>query len=98
MGMACMICGKRAYSEYCVQHKPRKPITQHGKRAIAYETWRDEVAIPYLDSHFGHFCAWCNATENLDVDHIKTRGSRADLKMDVNNVRFLCRSCHQTRD
>lgn len=24
--MNCTICGKRAYSEYCVQHKPRKPV------------------------------------------------------------------------
>lgn len=26
MAKTCLICGKRAYSDYCVQHKPRKPI------------------------------------------------------------------------
>lgn len=24
--MTCTVCGKRAYSEYCMQHKPRTPI------------------------------------------------------------------------
>ena len=26
MAKVCTVCGKRAYSDYCVQHKPRKPI------------------------------------------------------------------------
>lgn len=26
MAKQCTVCGKRAYSDYCVQHKPRKPI------------------------------------------------------------------------
>jgi len=26
MAKSCIVCGKRAYSDYCMQHKPRKPI------------------------------------------------------------------------
>lgn len=26
MARTCTVCGKRAYSDYCVQHKPRNPI------------------------------------------------------------------------
>jgi hypothetical protein len=26
MAKTCKVCGKRAYSDYCMQHKPRKPI------------------------------------------------------------------------
>lgn len=26
MAKQCTVCGKRAYSDYCVRHKPRKPI------------------------------------------------------------------------
>lgn len=26
MAKHCIVCGKRAYSDYCMQHKPRKPI------------------------------------------------------------------------
>ncbi len=94
--MTCNICGKRAYSEYCVQHKPRKPIkvnklpNKKGKKTITYEHWRDTVAKPYLDNTFRHKCADCGATEGLTVDHIRTRGSRADLKMDLKNVQYLC--------
>lgn len=75
-------------------HKPRKPIKQKGKRSIAYEAWRDHVARPYLDEAFGHRCVDCGATEGLDVAHIKTRGSRADLKMVLSNVQYKCRDCH----
>lgn len=97
----CKVCGKRAYSEYCVRHKPRKPIKvyklpkKRGKRTIEYDKWRDTVAKPYLDKTFGHRCVDCGATEGLTVDHIKNRGSRADLKMKLSNVQYLCWQCHR---
>ena len=28
--MKCKVCGKNAESEYCFQHKPRKPLKQSG--------------------------------------------------------------------
>lgn len=93
--MSCKVCGKRAYSDRCVQHKVRKAITKRGKRTIAYEAWRDHVARPYLDKAFGHRCIDCGATEGLDVAHIRSRGSRADLKMNLSNVQYKCRTCHQ---
>lgn len=76
--------------------KPRKPIISKGKQTRVYETWRDHVAIPYLDKRFGRVCSMpgCTATTNLDVDHIKKRGSHPHLKMDVKNVRYLCRLHH----
>lgn len=94
MSMSCTVCGKRAYSDYCVSHKPRKPIKQKGRRSIAYDKWRDEVAKPYLDQVFGHRCAECGATTQLDVAHIEERGSRPDLAKVLSNVRYLCRNCH----
>lgn len=95
--MTCVVCGKRAYSNYCARHKPRKPITKQGKRYREYEQWKRTIAIPFLDESFGHVCDWegCGATENLDVDHIKTRGSRPDLKMNLTNIRYLCRYHHR---
>lgn len=95
--MTCNVCGKRAYSEYCVRHKPRKPIKQRGKKAIEYEKWRDTIAKPYLDKTFGHRCVDCGAIEGLTVDHIKTRGSRADLKKELSNVQYLCWNCHRDK-
>lgn len=74
-----------------------KPIKKKGKATIVYERWRDVVAKPYLDKRFGHVCfaKECDAVEALEVDHIKTRGARHDLKMDVKNVRYLCHGHHR---
>lgn len=91
------LCPKCAAKKYF--NKPRKPINKRGKRTIEYEKWRDKVAKPYLDKTYGHKCSriGCFETEYLEVDHVKTRGSRADLKMELSNVRFLCRLHHSER-
>lgn len=94
MAKACSVCGKRAYSDYCVQHKPRKAIEQKGNKTIEYEHWRDNVAKPYLNDKYGYHCALCWSQEALDVDHIQKRGSHPELKMELSNVRYLCRPCH----
>jgi 5-methylcytosine-specific restriction endonuclease McrA len=75
-------------------HKPKKPIKKRGKRTLEYETWRDTVAKPYLDKTYGHVCRDCGATGQLDVEHIKKRGSHPHLKMTLTNVTYLCRPCH----
>lgn len=106
--MQCVVCGKRAYSEYCVQHKPRKPIVtkkrpkQRGKRTLEYEVWRDTIAIPYLDKTYGHICAKCGQGDYglhiLEVDHIQNRGSHPELKMVLTNVQWLGRiPCHSDK-
>lgn len=64
-----------------------------GKRAKEYDLWRREVAIPYLDKQ-GHVCALCGKDGALDIDHIKKRGSHPELKMELTNLRYLCRDCH----
>jgi 5-methylcytosine-specific restriction endonuclease McrA len=99
MPVRCVICGKRAYSDHCVAHKPRKPLASRGKRTVAYEKWRDKVAKPFLDDYRGRKCAvWnCKETEDLDVDHIKGRGSHPELKMELTNVQYLCRVHHRLK-
>jgi len=103
MSRSCSVCGKRSYSDYCFQHKPRKRIDQKGKKTLEYEEWRDTVAIPYLTKHFGKVCALCGGerckNRQLDVDHKLKRGSNPALKMDLNNVQFAGRyPCHYEKD
>lgn len=103
MSKSCSVCGKRSYSDYCFQHKPRKPITQRGKKTIEYEHWRDTVARPYLIARYGLRCALCSGircgNKQLDVDHKKKRGSNPALKMDLNNVQLVGRfPCHYEKD
>ena len=103
MSKTCKICNKRAYSDYCFQHKPRKRITTQGRKATAYQAWRDEVAIPYLEAKFGRVCALCGGSRcknrQLDVDHIIKRSKRPDLVMSLDNVQFAGRyPCHWEKD
>lgn len=99
----CKICGKQIRIFNSMQNKCRdcllkhaKPIPQRGKEARLWETFRDKVAIPYLDKKYGHVCSipGCGRTTALDVDHIKKRGSHPGLKYDVKNLRYLCRPHH----
>ncbi len=97
-------CPKCQYARTAKNKKPPKPMKQRGKKTITYEKWRDDVAIPYLIEKYGDWCSRCkkprNVVGSLDVDHIKKRkmGGAPSLTMDIDNVRFLCRSCHQLRD
>ena len=102
----CKVCGTKIVVYNTIQNKCRsctlknaKPIPQQGKHARLWVTFRDKVAIPYLDKKYGHVCAFegCTATENLDVDHIKNRGSNPDLRYDVKNLQYLCRKHHQMK-
>ena len=93
MARTCKLCAKRSYGEYCFAHKPRKPIKKIGKRTIEYEIWKENVAKPYLERK-GHKCAECGATGKLDIDHIQNRGSQPELKMNLLNIQYMCRSCH----
>lgn len=77
--------------------KAPKPIKKVGKQTLTYNRWRDTVAKPYLNDKFGYRCAvrGCHVEEDLHVDHVRTRGSRHDLKMVVTNVRYLCFEHHR---
>ncbi len=95
----------------CREHaiQAAKPIAQRGKKTIQYERWRDTIARPHLIRVYGNICQECKRparsyydeetgetkTENLDVAHIKGRGSNHALKMVITNVRLLCRPCHR---
>jgi 5-methylcytosine-specific restriction endonuclease McrA len=100
MAHTCSVCGVRAYSAYCVRHKPKKAVQRlkrprsMGKQGTKWVEFRDTVARPYLDSVYGHTCSMCGVGGRLDVDHIKKRGSHPELRYELSNLRYLCRSCH----
>lgn len=78
--------------------KPPKGLRRIGKKTLEYNKWRDEIAIPYLDKTYGHFCFDCGAGGKLDVAHIRGRGSHPELRMILTNVNYMCRSCHMRAD
>lgn len=93
----CKVCSSPwHYQTFCPQKKTKRPKPL-GRSGLEYKEWRDTVAMPYLDKKFGHVCSveGCFITNPLDVDHIVKRGSHAELKVNLNNVRYLCRPHHQ---
>jgi 5-methylcytosine-specific restriction endonuclease McrA len=90
----CTICGSEYHYQTFCPMKKNKPITKRGKRTLEYEAFRDTVAKPYLDKRYGHICYKCGSPDNLDVHHKQKRGSHVTEKMNVVNLIYLCRSCH----
>lgn len=73
-------------------------MNKKGKKTLAYEEWRDTTAKPYLDNTFGHKCAQCGRTENLEVDHINNRSTHPEAIMSLDNVQYLCAyPCHHNK-
>lgn len=108
MARHCLKCGKRAYSDYCVQHKPRKPIVtnkrikQVSDKQAEYHLWLEEVARPYLIARDGNSCSCCTRPayegEKLDIEHTEGVGSHASLKRDLDNMTLMCRfPCHRNK-
>lgn len=109
----CKLCGRSIIVWNTLQNKCKgctlktaKKIPVKGKRAKEYETWRDVMAIPYLDKRYGLACSKCGVMPakkedgsyyRHDVDHKLGRGSHAKLKMQVTNTQYLCRNCHSTK-
>jgi len=93
----CSICGSNKHYQTFCPFKKRKPIAQRGKQTKIYETFRDTVAKQYLDKKYGHVCSVrsCEVSDQLDIDHILTRGAHPELKLDVKNLRYICRPHHR---
>lgn len=100
----CSYCNYPGHTKFSCPVMPRqklvakKPMNIKGKKTLAYEKWRDTVARPYLDKTFGHKCAKCGGTENLEVDHIENRSTHPDKIMSLENIQYLCAyPCHHNK-
>lgn len=45
----------------------------------------------------GHACVECGGVERLEVDHIIELATAPELGTEVDNLRTLCRPCHEER-
>ncbi|MDE3295891.1 HNH endonuclease [Lacticaseibacillus rhamnosus] len=78
-------------------------VSTHAGRAKFYESgdWRKLRAYVLARDHYE--CQWCKAagrvTTNaiLEVDHIKTLEEHPECAMDPDNLRTLCKDCHNKR-
>ena len=60
--------------------------------AKSYNEWRKLVFL--RDA----CCVLCNATERLEADHVQPRSVAPELRLEVDNGRVLCHSCHVKTD
>lgn len=108
-GKTCEICGKRAYSDRCVAHKPRKPIKARSKplqatkakkthklpsKAKTKPVKRSKV-VKDLDNIFSQYIRLKYANEYGEVE-CYTCGSKMNWK-EAQNGHFYSRARYTTR-
>lgn len=108
MSKSCIVCGKRAYSDYCVQHKPRRPIARSkqiapAKKPISFigKQARKWIATRklWISLHPGplyrcHYCSCIMNLEAMTLDHIIPRSRRPDLRYVLSNLIPACGPCN----
>lgn len=98
----CEVCSTLGHSKfYCKKRKP-VAIKKVSNKQQAYHEWLESTARPAIIVRDGNKCQCCgrspNNEEKLDIDHIVSKGSRADLKQDIGNLQLLCRYfCHRNK-
>jgi 5-methylcytosine-specific restriction endonuclease McrA len=80
-------------------------VHSHTGRAHFYRSAEWKALREQVLERDHYECQWCKAegrvtTGNdmtLEIDHIKTLEERPDLALDPDNLRTLCRDCHNKR-
>lgn len=70
-------------------------MSKHHDAIKGDRRWKDARAACL--ERDGHACIWCGATTELEVDHIIELSVDPDLAFDLDNLRTLCRTCHDLR-
>lgn len=80
-------CTRNCYGEFCLMHKPRKPLNQRGKHAIRWQDFRLQWLKDHSDEVFT--CGICGlpvAREVVTLDHIKPRSGNPELRYTDSNI------------
>jgi 5-methylcytosine-specific restriction protein A len=62
-----------------------------------YSTYRWQRLRAIAKRRDGYCCTACGRSGKLDVDHIEPINQRPDLAFALENLRTLCRPCHNRR-
>lgn len=97
----CQVCGERGHSKfYCRKRVYR--VKQVSDKQTEYNIWLEDVARPALITRDGNICNCCKRKPSyeakLDIDHVIGKGTRPDLKRNLDNLQLLCRfPCHRNK-
>ncbi len=101
MSKHCLKCGKRAYSDYCMQHKPRKPISKIGKQGKLNQATSkefrdslepDRIYVCYLQIH--PYCLRQLRYEQVVPEHVEAKSRSPHLRHNLKNIWVSCVFCN----
>lgn len=84
----CKDCKRSKQASY---KRPRAKLRTTGEKELFKRIWSER---PHVCETCWIYIAEANV---INFDHIKTKGSRPDLRLDPANIRILCSLCHQKR-
>lgn len=98
----CSICDSPYHYQTFCPFKKKKAIPKQSAKEQEYQIWKEEIARPILIERDGNKCSCCGRParrgEKLDIEHTLTKGSRPDLKRDLDNMKLFCRfPCHRNK-
>lgn len=108
--MKCKTCGKNAESEYCFQHKPRKPLPKAKMSSFPVKKLDNSRNISDMNAFFlqvwngrkEHKCENCGkwlGKEPLSYmfDHLLEKSKHPELKYEEDNIMLVCLECHNNK-
>jgi len=88
-------CMRGCYGEFCLMHKPRKPIPQKGKYAKRWDDFRLDWLKRHKQATF--ICGICGLPvkrEVVTLDHIRNRSANPELRYEDSNIQAAHLSCN----
>lgn len=89
--MHCRQCGKKSYSEFCFNHKPRKPISKKGKEYYKWQEFKGgwfKRHQPDFDGYYKcHICDRSVHKDDVVLDHVVPQGWGHKRKYEDGNIK-----------
>lgn len=111
--MKCKTCGKNAESDYCFQHKPRKPLAKTKMLNTVNKNVKNvdnKRNISDMNTFFlqvwknrkQHDCENCgkwlgNEPLSYMFDHLLEKSKFPELKYEEDNIMLVCLECHDNK-
>lgn len=84
-------CSHKCSSDFRISGDYREQMRK--RKYAGYKKWRKAVL-----ERDGNKCVMCSCSSGLNADHIKSFALYPELRLDVDNGRTLCVSCHKKTD
>lgn len=108
MAKHCIVCKKKAYSDYCVHHKPRKLPNKFGKQAKKnaqttkifrerIKSEADQYGMVYCYLQISPLCPKRLSLDQVVPEHVLPKSGNPELRHDQNNIKIACTFCNNEK-